>query len=135
MQYPQSVNLTLRLGKSFDITYVRLKFISPRPESFAIYKRTVEGGEWIPWGYYSASCRSTYRVQDKAPILPGNEDVAQCTREFSDISPLTGGNIAFSTLEGRPSAENFEESEVLQVTGDLRENTLEFRDGSRRRRL
>jgi coxsackievirus/adenovirus receptor len=28
-------------------------------------------------------------------------------------SPLTGGNIAFSTLEGRPSAEAFEESEVL----------------------
>jgi hypothetical protein len=27
---------------------------------------------------------------------------------------LTGGNIAFSTLEGRPSAEAFEESEVLQ---------------------
>jgi hypothetical protein len=47
--------------------------------------------------------------------LPGNEAVAQCTREFSDISPLTGGNIAFSTLEGRPSAENFEESEILQV--------------------
>jgi hypothetical protein len=40
--------------------------------------------------------------------------MAQCTREFSDISPLTGGDIAFSTLEGRPSAENFEESEVLQ---------------------
>uniref|UniRef100_A0A7E4UY31 Laminin EGF-like domain-containing protein n=1 Tax=Panagrellus redivivus TaxID=6233 RepID=A0A7E4UY31_PANRE len=43
-----------------------------------------------------------------------NEAVAQCTREFSDISPLTGGNIAFSTLDGRPSAEIFEESEILQ---------------------
>jgi laminin gamma 1 len=114
MQYPHSVNLTLRLGKSFDITYVRLKFISPRPESFAIYKRTKESEDWTPWIYYSASCRSTYKLTEKAPILPGNEDVAQCTREFSDISPLTGGNIAFSTLEGRPSAENFEESEVLQ---------------------
>lgn len=27
---------------------------------------------------------------------------------------MTGGNIAFSTLEGRPSAEAFEESDVLQ---------------------
>jgi coxsackievirus/adenovirus receptor len=27
---------------------------------------------------------------------------------------LTGGNIAFSTLENRPSADAFEESEVLQ---------------------
>ena len=31
------------------------------------------------------------------------EDRALCTSEFSDISPLTGGNVAFSTLEGRPS--------------------------------
>uniref|UniRef100_A0A673GN31 Laminin subunit gamma-1 n=1 Tax=Sinocyclocheilus rhinocerous TaxID=307959 RepID=A0A673GN31_9TELE len=33
---------------------------------------------------------------------------------FSDISPLTGGNVAFSTLEGRPSAYNFDNSPVLQ---------------------
>ena len=114
IQYPNNVTLTLVLGKSFDITYVRLKFISPRPESFAIYKKTTLDGEWIPWQYYSGSCKSTYKLPEKAPILPGNEAVAQCTREFSDISPLTGGNIAFSTLDGRPSAENFEESEVLQ---------------------
>ncbi|MCP9257374.1 Laminin-like protein lam-2 [Dirofilaria immitis] len=100
MQYPNSINLTLRLGKTFDITYVRLKFISPRPESF--------------YNFSSGSCRSTYGLPEKAPILPSNEAVAQCTREFSDISPLTGGNIAFSTLEGRPSSQNFEESETLQ---------------------
>uniref|UniRef100_A0A8C4E0V6 Laminin subunit gamma-1 n=1 Tax=Dicentrarchus labrax TaxID=13489 RepID=A0A8C4E0V6_DICLA len=32
----------------------------------------------------------------------------------TDISPLTGGNVAFSTLEGRPSAYNFDNSPVLQ---------------------
>lgn len=52
IQYPNSVNLTLRLGKTFDITYVRLKFISPRPESFAIYKKTRVGDDWVPWQYY-----------------------------------------------------------------------------------
>lgn len=128
IQYPQNVTITLLLGncifitfllkyvsgKSFDVTYVRLKFISPRPESFAIYKKTTHDGEWIPWQYYSGSCKSTYKMPERAPILPGNEAVAQCTREFSDISPLTGGNIAFSTLDGRPSSEVFEESEVLQ---------------------
>uniref|UniRef100_A0A183C492 Lysophospholipid acyltransferase 7 n=1 Tax=Globodera pallida TaxID=36090 RepID=A0A183C492_GLOPA len=41
--------------------------------------------------------------------------MAQCTREFSDISPLRGGNVVFDTLEGRPSANNFEESEVFGV--------------------
>ena len=34
---------------------------------------------------------------------------------YSDISPLTGGGVVFSTLEGRPSAYNFENSPVLQV--------------------
>ncbi|KAI6173803.1 hypothetical protein M3Y98_01121600 [Aphelenchoides besseyi] len=114
IQYPVSVNLTIRLGKSYDITYVRLKFVSPRPESFVIYKKTKPDSEWVPWQFYSGSCRTTFRMSDKAPILPGNEAVAQCTREYSDISPLTGSTIAFSTLEGRPSAENFEESETLQ---------------------
>nr|CAD2172703.1 unnamed protein product [Meloidogyne enterolobii] len=109
MQYPQTVNLTLRLHKRFDITYVHLKFVSPRPESFVIYKKVKNTDDWIPWQYYSGSCRSTFKLPEKAPILPGNEAMAQCTREFSDISPLTGGNIAFSTLEGRPSSEIFEE--------------------------
>ncbi|XP_065313132.1 laminin subunit gamma-1-like isoform X2 [Gordionus sp. m RMFG-2023] len=40
--------------------------------------------------------------------------MAICTPEVSDISPLTGGNIAFSTLEGRPSAFNFEFNPELQ---------------------
>ncbi|CEF61838.1 Laminin subunit gamma-1 [Strongyloides ratti] len=114
MQYPNSINLTLKLGKTFDVTYVRLKFVSPRPESFAIYKKNHPDDDWIPWQYYSASCRSTYKLPEKAPILPGHENVAQCTKEYSDISPLTGGNIAFSTLEGRPSSHNFEENEQLQ---------------------
>ncbi|KHJ43700.1 laminin EGF-like protein [Trichuris suis] len=123
IQYPNSVNLTLNLGKAFDITYVRLKFRSPRPESFAIYKKSHSDDDWIPWQYYSATCRSTYGVPEKAPILPGAETVAQCSADYSDISPLTGGNVAFSTLEGRPSAHNFESSPVLQVFRILLDKT------------
>ena len=39
-----------------------------------------------------------------------NEDRALCTSDFSDMTPLTAANVAFSTLEGRPSAFNFEYS-------------------------
>ncbi|KAK6316217.1 hypothetical protein J4Q44_G00137410, partial [Coregonus suidteri] len=101
--------------KAFEITYVRLKFYTSRPESFAIYKRTSEDGPWTPYQYYSASCSKTYGKNAKGYIRPGDDErMAVCTDEFSDISPLTGGNVAFSTLEGRPSAYNFDQSAVLQ---------------------
>ncbi|XP_027875481.1 laminin subunit gamma-1 [Xiphophorus couchianus] len=115
IQYPNSINLTLHLGKAFDITYVRLKFHTSRPESFAIYKRSREGGPWVPYQYYSGSCEKTYRKPSHGFIQTGgDEQEALCTDDFSDISPLTGGNVAFSTLEGRPSAYNFDNSPILQ---------------------
>ncbi|XP_053739856.1 laminin subunit gamma-1 [Synchiropus splendidus] len=115
IQYPNSINLTLHLGKAFDITYVRLKFHTSRPESFAIYKRSREDGPWTPYQYYSGSCEKTYQKRNRGFIRTGqDEQQALCTDDFSDISPLTGGNVAFSTLEGRPSAYNFDHSPVLQ---------------------
>ncbi|XP_037547902.1 laminin subunit gamma-1-like [Nematolebias whitei] len=117
IQYPNSVNLTLHLGKAFEITYIRLKFYTSRPESFAIYRRTAEDEPWLPYQYYSGSCKRTYEKDPRGYIRPGdNERTALCTDEFSDISPLTGGNVAFSTLEGRPSAYNFDQSLALQPT-------------------
>ncbi|XP_077778709.1 laminin subunit gamma-3 isoform X1 [Podarcis muralis] len=120
VQHPNSVNITLHLGKSYEITYVRLKFHTSRPESFAIYKRSHSNSPWIPYQYYSASCEKTYRKPEGQFLRPGQDErVALCTDEFSDISPLSGGNVAFSTLEGRPSAYSFDQSPILQewVTG------------------
>lgn len=103
------------LGKSFDITYIRIVFYSPRPESFAIFKRASQDNPWIPYQYYSATCRNTYGLPDSLSIQKGEiESRALCTSEYSDISPLQFGNIAFSSLEGRPSAYNFEHSIELQ---------------------
>lgn len=107
-------------AKSFDITYIRVVFYSPRPESFSIYKRVVPNGPWLPYQYYSATCRSTYQLPDShfAAVVKKGEDEARalCTSEYSDISPLRDGNIAFSSLEGRPSAVEFEHSIELQVS-------------------
>lgn len=103
-------------GKAYEITYVRLKFHTSRPESFAIYKRSRAGGPWEPFQFYSASCQKTYGKRPRQYLRPGeDEQVAFCSDEFSDISPLSGGNVAFSTLEGRPSAYNFDGSPALQV--------------------
>ena len=123
------VNLTVNLGKAYDITYVRLKFHSPRPFSFAIFKKNRRNPalpdpfpdeDWIPWQFYSAACQDEYKVQDQSSIIQNRdtkklrEDVALCTSEFSEATPLTGANVAFSTLDGRPSAYNFEYSPELQ---------------------
>ncbi|KAK6627638.1 hypothetical protein RUM44_010117 [Polyplax serrata] len=114
IQYPNQVNLTLHLHKAYDITYVRLLFQSPRPESFVIYKRTTQDGPWIPYQYFSATCRDTYGLQQQVFARRGDETRAFCTSEYSDMTPLTGGSVPFSTLEGRPSAYNFDNSPELQ---------------------
>ncbi|CAG9855702.1 unnamed protein product [Phyllotreta striolata] len=114
VQYPNQVNLTLKFGKAFDITYIRIWFWSPRPESFHISKKTSHDGPWIPYQYYSSTCRDTYGLPESTHTLRGDETRALCTSEYSDISPLKGGNVAFGTLEGRPSAYNFDESSELQ---------------------
>jgi hypothetical protein len=64
-------------GKAFDITYVRLWFYSPRPESFAIYKRTSEDGPWLPYQFYrwaispggsAVACRHAHVCMDQCPF-------------------------------------------------------------------
>lgn len=74
----------------------------------------------MPYQYYSGSCEKTYQKVNRGFIRTGeDEQQAVCTDDFSDISPLTGGNVAFSTLEGRPSAYNFDNSPVLQVSQEV----------------
>jgi laminin gamma 1 len=115
VQHPNYVNLTLHLGKSYIITYIQLRFQSPRPESFAIYKRTTEDSEWEPYQYYSSDCQGMYGISKDAIVTEHNETTPLCTDEFSDITPLSGGNVAFSTLEGRPNAYDFDESPSLKT--------------------
>lgn len=93
---------------------MQVKFYSPRPESFSIWKRVNETSEWQPYQYYSTNCENIYNAPTRGIITRENETVALCTDEFSDIAPLSGGSVAFSTLEGRPSAYNFENSQDLK---------------------
>ncbi|XP_067228952.1 netrin-1a isoform X2 [Chanodichthys erythropterus] len=114
IQYPQNVTLTLSLSKKFEVTYVSLQFCSPRPESMAIFKSMDYGKSWVPFQYYSTQCRKMYNKPSKASITKQNEQEAICTDSHTDMHPLSGGLIAFSTLDGRPSAHDFDNSPVLQ---------------------
>ncbi|KAJ4944423.1 hypothetical protein JOQ06_012967, partial [Pogonophryne albipinna] len=114
LQYPQNATLTLSLGKKFEVTYVSLQFCSPRPESMVIYKSMDYGKTWVPFQFYSTQCRKMYNKPNRAVITKQNEQEAVCTDSHTDMYPLTGGLIAFSTLDGRPSAHDFDNSPVLQ---------------------
>lgn len=118
---PDNVTLTLDLGKKFELTYVSLQFCpkSIKPDSIAIYKSVDYGVTWQPFQFYSSQCRRVYGRPNRAPITKANEQEARCSdthRHNGDLtSSMYGGRIAFSTLEGRPSASNFDQSAVLQV--------------------
>ncbi|XP_041958927.1 netrin-1a isoform X2 [Alosa sapidissima] len=114
IQYPQNVTLTLSLSKKFEVTYVSLQFCSPRPESMGIFKSMDYGKSWVPFQFYSTQCRKMYNKPNKATITKQNEQEAICTDSHTDMHPLSGGLIAFSTLDGRPSAHDFDNSPVLQ---------------------
>uniref|UniRef100_A0A8C5WTG8 Laminin N-terminal domain-containing protein n=1 Tax=Laticauda laticaudata TaxID=8630 RepID=A0A8C5WTG8_LATLA len=114
---PHNVSLTLSLAKKFEVIYVSLQFCSPRPESAAVFKSMDYGKSWVPYQYYSSQCRKIYGKPNKATVTKQNEQEALCTDGHTDLYPLTGGLIAFSTLDGRPSAQDFDNSPVLQDWG------------------
>lgn len=64
----------------------------------------------------SLGCREMYGLPDSSSASRGSETRALCTSEYSEMTPLTGGNVLFSTLEGRPSAHDFDNSPELQVS-------------------
>lgn len=104
--------------KAYDITYMTLRFQSPRPDSFAIYKKTAPDSDWTPYQFFSTSCQTTYGKQDVSGrwfIQQSEANEAFCKSEYSDIFPFSNGRIPFSTLEGRPGANDFDNSPVLQV--------------------
>ncbi|XP_015593967.1 netrin-1 [Cephus cinctus] len=116
---PDNVTLTLSLGKKYELTYVSLQFCpkAAKPDSIAIYKSMDYGKTWQPFQFYSSQCRRVYGRPNRATITKANEQEARCT----DSHRYTGGDglgpvgrIAFSTLEGRPSAPDFDNSPVLQ---------------------
>lgn len=115
-----NVTLTLSLGKKFEITYVSLTFCpnAIRPDSIAIYKSMDFGESWIPFQFYSSQCRKLYGRPFKMAITKANEQEARCVDHFrsiqGDMNSIQSSRIAFSTLEGRPSAPDFDSSPTLQ---------------------
>ena len=109
-----SVSLTLSLGKKYELTYISLQFCGRKPDSLAVFKSMDFGKTWQPFQYYSSQCRKLFGRPNRATITRANEQEALCSDVHSLLDPLSGSRVAFSTLEGRPSAFDFENSPVLQ---------------------
>lgn len=108
-----NVTLTLSLGKKYEVTYISLQFCYRTPESLAIYKSMDYGRTWHPFQFYSSRCRQVFRKQPRVPITKANEQEVLCS-DWPSARRLRGERLAFSTLEGRPSAYDFDNSPVLQ---------------------
>ncbi|EDW65948.1 netrin-A isoform X1 [Drosophila virilis] len=114
-----NVTLTLSLGKKYELTYVSLQFCprAPRPDSLVIFKSSDFGQTWQPFQYYSSQCRRLFRRPTRTTVTKHNEQEARCSdahRHGHDGNGGVASRIAFSTLEGRPSARDLDSSPVLQ---------------------
>ncbi|KAI6215185.1 Netrin unc-6 [Aphelenchoides besseyi] len=112
IEYPHNVSLTLSLGKKFELTYVSLQFCGRLAESMAIYKSTNFGRTWTPFQFFSTECEKIYQRIPNIPIGRHNEQEARCLS--THLTGKSNNQVAFATLENRPSAYEFEHSPVLQ---------------------
>ena len=110
------VQLQLDLGKTFEVVSIRLRFRYLRPESMAIFKRTTSdvNDPWIPYQYYSTSCRATYGLEPDGFIRKDNVQSPLCTAKYSQIVPIFGGEVLFRTLANRPGRDEIERFPALQ---------------------
>lgn len=110
------VNLTIDLGQEFHVAYVFIKMAnSPRPGVWVLERSTDEGKTYQAWQYFAdsyADCDTYFGPEVEHGI--SRDDSVICETKFSKVVPLEGGEMVISLLNGRPSANNFTYSPVLQ---------------------
>lgn len=125
---PDVVNVTVSLGKKYEVNYVVLPFCNKIPESMALYKSADFGRTWVPLQYYSSQCRKVYGVQPDAVVTRANEQEAVCRDVYgSAASAHHSARVAFSFVDGRPSANNQENSPVIRDWMTLTDLSVVFR--------
>ena len=116
LENKNGVHLILNFKKKYNIAFIRIRFHTIRPHSFAIYKKSTYSldEKWLPYQFYSRTCKETYGVSDKTIVTFSNQKLALCTEKYSGMIPLSGGNVAFLTLDHRPGKNEFDRYVELQ---------------------
>ncbi|KAJ1350105.1 hypothetical protein KIN20_005822 [Parelaphostrongylus tenuis] len=108
LQY-EKVNITIDLRQEYQVAYVVVKMgNTPRPGTWVLEK-SLDGVNYEPWQYYATSDAECMR-QFGVPATTGvprfeRDDEVHCTSEYSKITPLEGGEIHTSLVNGRPGVE------------------------------
>ena len=74
-----------------------LTFRSPRPQSMVLERSGDYGQTWVPYRFYSGSCRETFNVEVYNRFLQGmppNSTEAICLAEDAQIMPGDGGEVS-----------------------------------------
>lgn len=108
------VSVTISLGKKYELTYIILPFCNKLPESMALFKSADFGRRWIPMQYYSSDCRGMYGLEENGRITTSNEQAAVCKDIYSNTNVYSRPRVAFSLMEGRPSAHDLQNNPVLR---------------------
>ena len=110
-----SVNLTLSLGKRFEIFYISIQPCGPLPDSIALYKSSDFGRTWKPWQYFSTDCYRAFGLptssEHSAQISSANIQEVLCVAMKAPTKHNSQGQvpnvIAFSTTIGRSTLQSW----------------------------
>ncbi|CAH8665560.1 unnamed protein product [Heterobilharzia americana] len=137
VQPGDTVNLTLSLGKRFEVYYISLQPCGQLPDSIALYKSSDFGVTWKPWQYFSTDCYRAFRLptsnEHNAQISLANIQEVLCvalkSQESHDSLGQSSNVIAFSTTIGRPSTQPWSSALIDWMTmTDLRISLIQFPD-------
>lgn len=111
--------VTIPLGRRFEITYISLQFCQQgelsEGLSISILKSMDYGHSWRPLQYYSSDCPGVFGQPPQTVALTRHQETEPLCSDPRPLQKHRGGAVlAFSTLDGRPSAADLDFSPVLQ---------------------
>nr|XP_015196324.1 PREDICTED: netrin-1-like [Lepisosteus oculatus]XP_015196325.1 PREDICTED: netrin-1-like [Lepisosteus oculatus]XP_015196326.1 PREDICTED: netrin-1-like [Lepisosteus oculatus]XP_015196327.1 PREDICTED: netrin-1-like [Lepisosteus oculatus] len=111
-------SLTIPLGRRFELTYISLQFCQSELQEFgsiSILKSMDYGHSWSPLQNYSSQCQEKFGFLPHTAVTSRSQESEPLCSDPRPLQRHRGGLVlAFSTLDGRPSAPDFDYSPVLQ---------------------
>ncbi|XP_034425058.1 netrin-1 [Hippoglossus hippoglossus] len=111
--------ITVPLGRRFEITYISLQFCHQGepsdPISISILKSMDFGRTWRPMQHYSSNCLGNFGLPSQTVAQTRHQETEPLCSDPRPLQKQRGGMVlAFSTLDGRPSSPDFDHSHALQ---------------------